>query len=324
MSVPLLISTEWLGDHLGDPDVRIADVRWSLLEKDKGRNAYLTAHVPGAVFLDVDEDLASPRGQGPGRHPLPAKEKFAASMSGAGIGPSTHVVAYDFGDGSTAAPVVAPALLRTRERVAARRRDRALDRRGRPLESGVASYQPASFAATPHPDMLVDADAVERLRQDPRTLLLDARRRSVTKAGSSRSIRPPDTSGRAEQSLSDQRQVSGRPALPRSRAIARSSRLGADRAGARRQLRGSGINACQNLFALALAGSTAGCCTRVRGAIGAVFRRGQSGQERDGQSEFQARGFLRRRVRHRADPADHRRVAAARDRGIITLMWATG
>src|SRR5205085_7751014 len=101
MSGPLPHSTGWLPIHIAD--VRIGDVRWSLLEKDKGRNAYRDAHIPGAVFIDMEADLASPRGQGPGRHPLPSPEAFAAAMSRAGIGPDTHVVAYDFGDGSTAA-----------------------------------------------------------------------------------------------------------------------------------------------------------------------------------------------------------------------------
>ena len=63
MHVPLLVSTEWLAGRLGDSGVRMVDVRWSLLEKDKGRNAYLQGHLPGAVFMDVDGDLASPRGR---------------------------------------------------------------------------------------------------------------------------------------------------------------------------------------------------------------------------------------------------------------------
>src|SRR5262245_63275342 len=106
MNPPLLVSCEWLAAHASDPrdsNVRVADVRWSLVEKDKGRTAYRAAHVPGAVFLDVDTDLAAPRGQGPGRHPLPTPHAFAAAMSRAGIGAGTHVVACDFGDGSTAA-----------------------------------------------------------------------------------------------------------------------------------------------------------------------------------------------------------------------------
>lgn len=84
MNVPLLISTDWLAERLGDIEVRVVDARWALLEKDKGRNEYLQGHIPGAVHLDVDRDLSSPRGQGPGRHPLPRAGAFAASMSRGG------------------------------------------------------------------------------------------------------------------------------------------------------------------------------------------------------------------------------------------------
>src|SRR5262245_53154301 len=99
MDTLALVTTDWLTAHLADPDVRVVDARWSLLGRGKRRAAYDSAHGPGAVFLDVDVDLASPRGQGPGRHPLPTPEHFAAAMSRAGVSQGTHVVAYDFGDG---------------------------------------------------------------------------------------------------------------------------------------------------------------------------------------------------------------------------------
>ena len=176
MSVPLLVSAEWLEEHLDAPDVRVADVRWSLLEKDKGRNAYLAAHIPGAIHLDVDQDLASPRGQGPGRHPLPLPSHFAASMSRAGIGPDTHVIAYDFGDGSTAARVWW--LLRYFGHPRVSLLDGGIaswNAEGRPVESSVPSYPPSRFVAMPQDAMVVDAEAVEQMRDDPRTLILDAR-----------------------------------------------------------------------------------------------------------------------------------------------------
>jgi thiosulfate/3-mercaptopyruvate sulfurtransferase len=47
-----------------------ADCRWSLDDSDWGRSQYLAGHIPGAVFLDVERDLASPAGEA-GRHPLP-------------------------------------------------------------------------------------------------------------------------------------------------------------------------------------------------------------------------------------------------------------
>src|SRR5437762_1490569 len=104
MTVPPLASTEWLAEHLADENVRVADVRWYLPTTGKnGYDEYLKGHIPGAVFLDLDRDLAAPPEHGPGRHPLPAPADFAQVMAKAGIGPETHVVAYDNTGGSTAA-----------------------------------------------------------------------------------------------------------------------------------------------------------------------------------------------------------------------------
>src|SRR5512143_2684345 len=88
---PLLVSCEWLARRPSHPDLRVADVRWTLVERDRGRREYRKGHIPGAVFLDIDTALAAPRGSGPGRHPLPTSESFATAMSLAGIGPRTHV-----------------------------------------------------------------------------------------------------------------------------------------------------------------------------------------------------------------------------------------
>ena len=74
----------------------IVDVRWYLGKPGAGRAAYLEGHLPGAIFLDLDEDLADLEGYGaPGRHPLPSPEAFRARMAAAGIGDGTKVVAYD-------------------------------------------------------------------------------------------------------------------------------------------------------------------------------------------------------------------------------------
>jgi thiosulfate/3-mercaptopyruvate sulfurtransferase len=84
---------EWLNDHLGDPNVRPIDVRWYLAEPGRGKAEYAEEHIPGAAFMDIDADLSAPRGQGPGRHPLPSPNDFAAAASRAGIGPVTPVIA---------------------------------------------------------------------------------------------------------------------------------------------------------------------------------------------------------------------------------------
>jgi thiosulfate/3-mercaptopyruvate sulfurtransferase len=73
---------------------QFVDCRWELGAPERGRELYLAGHVPGASFLDVDEDLADLSVLGQGRHPLPSAERFAAAASRAGIGAGVTVIAY--------------------------------------------------------------------------------------------------------------------------------------------------------------------------------------------------------------------------------------
>jgi thiosulfate/3-mercaptopyruvate sulfurtransferase len=95
-----LVSTDWLSRHLDEPDLRLADVRWYLGEPDRGRRAYREAHIPGAVYVDLETDLSAD--EGPGRHPLPAWDVFAARMGELGFGDDSVVVAYDDRSGAVA------------------------------------------------------------------------------------------------------------------------------------------------------------------------------------------------------------------------------
>jgi thiosulfate/3-mercaptopyruvate sulfurtransferase len=72
---------------------RFVDCRWALDDPGRGRREYLAAHIPGAVFVDVEGELSAPPGAG-GRHPLPSAEQFAAAACRAGIGDGVFVVAY--------------------------------------------------------------------------------------------------------------------------------------------------------------------------------------------------------------------------------------
>src|SRR5438132_705308 len=72
---------------------RFVDCRWELGDPGRGRELYLAGHIPGAAFLNVEQDLSAAPGPR-GRHPLPAAEDFAAAASRAGIGPGVLVVAY--------------------------------------------------------------------------------------------------------------------------------------------------------------------------------------------------------------------------------------
>ncbi len=176
MSIDPLVTIDWLKDRLGDPNVRPVDVRWYLAERGRGREEYAAGHIPGAAFMDVDDDLSSPRGQGPGRHPLPTPEAFAALAGRAGIGADTHVVAYDSSAGAHAARLWWLLRYFGHQRVS------LLDggwpawaAAGLPVEPGAPAIAPATFLAVPRAELVVDAAAVDALRRDPRALILDAR-----------------------------------------------------------------------------------------------------------------------------------------------------
>ena len=99
------ISPEALRARLASPDLRVVDVRSSLADREAGRRAYRAGHLPGAVFLDLETDLSAPLAAHGGRHPLPDPERAAATFGAAGIGPDTHVVAYDDAGGMVAGRV---------------------------------------------------------------------------------------------------------------------------------------------------------------------------------------------------------------------------
>jgi thiosulfate/3-mercaptopyruvate sulfurtransferase len=96
-----LISAADLADRIGDPRLRIADVRWYLGDPRRGRDEYASGHIPGAVYVDLDHDLAAP--VGPGRHPLPDPTAFTDRMAGLGFGDAHTIVAYDTSKGMVAA-----------------------------------------------------------------------------------------------------------------------------------------------------------------------------------------------------------------------------
>ena len=92
-----LVSADELLHALDDPTLRIADVRWFLGEPERGRAEYAQGHIPGAVFVDLDRDLAAPPGAG--RHPLPDPTAFADRMGELGFGDHHTIVVYDAAQG---------------------------------------------------------------------------------------------------------------------------------------------------------------------------------------------------------------------------------
>lgn len=99
-----LIRTDQLADLVTQTEVVILDCRFWLMDKTKGRKEYLAGHIPGAYYLDPEQDLSSPQIPGvTGRHPLPHPEIIASAFRAAGINSNTQVVAYDQSTGAFAA-----------------------------------------------------------------------------------------------------------------------------------------------------------------------------------------------------------------------------
>jgi thiosulfate/3-mercaptopyruvate sulfurtransferase len=91
--LPSLVSGDWLAANLDR--VRVVDVRWYLDPTRSPAQAYAGGHIPGAVRLDMDSDLADPATVSEGRHPLASPQRFAAALGRAGIATGTPVVVYD-------------------------------------------------------------------------------------------------------------------------------------------------------------------------------------------------------------------------------------
>jgi thiosulfate/3-mercaptopyruvate sulfurtransferase len=97
-----LIGVEALAAEVAhDPPPVLLDVRWRLAGPP-GIDSYRQGHLPGAVFADLDRDLAAPPGPA-GRHPLPDPAVFQAAMRAAGVSRDRPVVVYDDGDAMSAA-----------------------------------------------------------------------------------------------------------------------------------------------------------------------------------------------------------------------------
>ncbi|WP_405978215.1 sulfurtransferase [Streptomyces sp. NBC_00158] len=97
----ILSASELRGELAGSRPPALMDVRWQLGGPDQ-RPAYEAGHLPGAVYVDLDLELAGPPGAG-GRHPLPDPEDFGAAMRRAGVRADEPVVVYDGGLGWAAA-----------------------------------------------------------------------------------------------------------------------------------------------------------------------------------------------------------------------------
>lgn len=90
-----VMSVRTLSTRVNDPGTVVVDCRFTLKDPRAGRAAYAAGHIPGAIYLDLDCDLAAARSATSGRHPLPTASAFVATLERCGVTRTTQVVAYD-------------------------------------------------------------------------------------------------------------------------------------------------------------------------------------------------------------------------------------
>ena len=179
MKFTTLISTTDLAAHLDDDVVVVVDCRFDLADVTAGRRSYEAAHIPGAVFADINEDLAAKPTGTNGRHPLPDPSAIITTLGRLGIAKETQVIAYDQDTGMYASRLWW--MLRWMGHDAVAVLDGGYARwtaEGRSTTSGVERRQECVFRGAPNNGMvasiadvsaappLLDARAPERYRGD--------------------------------------------------------------------------------------------------------------------------------------------------------------
>jgi thiosulfate/3-mercaptopyruvate sulfurtransferase len=169
---PLASVPELAGALAGAQPPVVLDVRWRLAGPP-GIESYRAGHVPGAVFANLDRDLAAPPGAA-GRHPLPAAEDFQAAMRRAGVSRVSRVVVYDDADSTAAARAWWTLRYFGHDRVQVLDGGyRAWTRAGQPVSIADPTPAPGDFTAVPGGMAVLDAPAAAALARSG--VLLDAR-----------------------------------------------------------------------------------------------------------------------------------------------------
>jgi thiosulfate/3-mercaptopyruvate sulfurtransferase len=180
-----LVSTEWLQEHLSDPDVRAVDVRGYVVTRPiepgveeadyrGARDAYLAAHIPGAVYVDWTRDIVDLDDPVPAQIAKP--EAFAEAMAIRGIGDRTRVVAVDHNGGQFATRLWWALQYYGHDRVSVLQGgwNRWVDE-GRPEESGPVNPPRAEFTPRVRPELRVTAEQLAARLGEPGLQLFDAR-----------------------------------------------------------------------------------------------------------------------------------------------------
>jgi thiosulfate/3-mercaptopyruvate sulfurtransferase len=180
-----LVQTDWLAEHLSDPDLRVVDIRGYVKKKDLGngrqeaeylaaREEYDEAHIPGAVYVDWTHDITDPD------DPVPVQVapsgRFAALIGSLGIGENTRVVVYDHAGGQFATRLWWALTYYGHDRVSVLDGGwRKWTAEGRPVTAEVPSSQPTVFTPRPRPELRAEAAEVLTACRGGSTFILDAR-----------------------------------------------------------------------------------------------------------------------------------------------------
>ncbi|MGW0959813.1 sulfurtransferase [Streptomyces gelaticus] len=245
---PIITASEYASESAGPRPPVLLDVRWQL-GGPHGRPDYEAGHIPGAVFVDLDAELAGPAGRG-GRHPLPDPEEFGAVMRRAGVSRDTPVVVYDGGQGWAAAR--AWWLLRWTGHPDVRVLDGGLAAWPGELQQEIPAPTEGDFRPEPGALPLLDADGAAVLARSG--LLLDARAAERYRGD----VEPIDRvgghiPGAVSAPTSENTGDDGRFLSAQALAV-RFKELGADQAGEIGVYCGSGVSGAHEVLALAVAG----------------------------------------------------------------------
>ena len=248
--IPVVVDATYVADH---PAVVLADVRW-YLDGRSGREAYERGHLPGAVWVDLDAQLAAHHlAPTAGRHPFPTPTAFAASMGALGIGDSDTVVAYDDTGGLTAGRLVV--MLRMLGHAAAVL-DGGLATWVGPTQIGWNEPVPTTFTERPWPaDRLATADDTAAAAQAGRPVLDARAHERFTGALTQIDPRPGHIPGARSAPWSAVLHPTGR-LRPVAELREHFGRRGIAAAGSSDAIAycGSGVSACMNIVAMEHAG----------------------------------------------------------------------
>ncbi len=173
-----LITTQELAKILSQPDVLVFDCRFNLTDPAWGRQNYLEGHIPGAFYVDLNHDLASPATPQTGRHPLPDPVRFVEEMARWGITPQTRVVVYDTVGGGYAGRLwwmlIAIGHLKVQLLDGGYAKWKT---KNRPDRAGEEVPVPTSFLFPPNfnPEMFITAGEIQAAQIDSTQILIDAR-----------------------------------------------------------------------------------------------------------------------------------------------------